>query len=57
MIQMRKQVFQVSNLVPVVEHTYAQCKEVHTGDGHLRECSLLGIWCQIAKDRNEALLG
>jgi hypothetical protein len=21
-------------LVPTVEHTYAQCKEMHVGDGH-----------------------
>jgi hypothetical protein len=40
-----------------VEHTYAQCKEVHAGDGHSRECSLLGIGCQVEKDINEDLLG
>jgi hypothetical protein len=40
-----------------VEHTYAQCKEVHAGDGNSGECSLLGIGCKIAKDINEDLLG
>jgi hypothetical protein len=44
-------------LVPAVEHTYAQCKEVHAGDGHSGECFLLGIGCQAAKDINKALLG
>jgi hypothetical protein len=29
-------------LVPTVEHTYAQCKEVHAGHGHSGECFLLG---------------
>jgi hypothetical protein len=29
-------------LVPTVEHTYAQCKEVHAGYGHSGECFLLG---------------
>jgi hypothetical protein len=29
-------------LVPIVEHTYAQWKEVHAGHGHLKECFLLG---------------
>jgi hypothetical protein len=29
-------------LVPIVEHTYSQCKEVHAGCGHLGECFLLG---------------
>jgi hypothetical protein len=33
-----------------VEHTYAQCKEVHAGDGHSGECSLLVIRCEFAKD-------
>ena len=28
-------------LVPTMEHTYAQCKEVHAGYGHSRECFLL----------------
>ena len=28
-------------LVPIVEHTYAQCKEVHGGHEHSRECFLL----------------
>jgi hypothetical protein len=27
------------------------------GDGHMGECSLLGIGCQIAKDINKDLLG
>jgi hypothetical protein len=44
-------------IVPAMEHTYAQCKEVHAGDEHLRECFLLGIGCQDAKDINKALLG
>ena len=48
---------QVSNLVPVVEHTYAQCKGVHAGDGHSRECFLLGIGCQDENDIDHALLG
>jgi hypothetical protein len=50
-------VSQVSNLVTVVEHTYAQCKEVHAGDGHSGECFLLGIGYQDVKDKNKALLG
>jgi hypothetical protein len=29
-------------LVPIVEHAYAQCKEVHVGYGHSGECFLLG---------------
>jgi hypothetical protein len=29
-------------LVPILEHTYAQCKELHVGYGHLGECFLLG---------------
>jgi hypothetical protein len=29
-------------LVPTVEHTYAQCKEVHAGYGHSGECFLVG---------------
>jgi hypothetical protein len=29
-------------LVPTVEYTYAQGKEVHEGYGHSRECFLLG---------------
>ena len=37
-------------------HTYAQCKEINARDGHLGECFVLGIGCQIAKDINEALL-
>jgi hypothetical protein len=40
-----------------MEHTYAQCKEVHAGDGHSGESSLLGIGCQVVKDINKALLG
>ena len=44
-------------LVPAKEHTYAKCKEVHVGYGHSRECFLLGIRCQYAKDINKALLG
>ena len=40
-----------------MEHTYAQCKEMHAGDGHSGWCSLQGIGCQIAKDINKALLG
>jgi hypothetical protein len=35
-------VLQVSNYLQTVEHTYAQCKEVHVGHGHSRECFLLG---------------
>jgi hypothetical protein len=44
-------------LVPIVEHNYVQCKEVHPGYGHSRECFLLGIGCQYAKDINKDLLG
>jgi hypothetical protein len=40
-----------------MEHTYAQYEEMHAGDGHSRECSLLGIGCQIVKDINKALFG
>ena len=29
-------------LVPTMEHTYAQCKEVHAQYGNSRECFLLG---------------
>ena len=29
-------------LVPIVEHAYAQCKEVHVGYGHSGENFLLG---------------
>jgi hypothetical protein len=50
-------VSQIRNLVPTVEHTYAQCKEVHAGYGHLGECFILGIGCQAAKDIKKALLG
>jgi hypothetical protein len=57
MTQRRKRVLQVSNQVPAVEHTYSQCKEVHTGDGSLSKCFLLGIGCQDAKDINKAMLG
>jgi len=56
MIHERKRVSQVSNLVLVVEHTYAQCNGVHVVDGHSGECFLLGIGCQVAKDINKALL-
>jgi hypothetical protein len=49
-------VSQESNLFLVVEHTYAQCKDVHAGDGYLGECFLLGIGCQATKDINKALL-
>jgi hypothetical protein len=49
-------VSQVRKLVPTVEHTYAQCKEVHTRDGHLGGCFLLGIGCQVTKDINKDLL-
>jgi hypothetical protein len=31
-----------TKLVPIVEHTYAQCKEVHALCGHSGECFLLG---------------
>ena len=48
---------QVRKLVPTVEHTYAQCKEVHVGDEHSGECFLLGIGCQDENDINKALLG
>ena len=48
---------QVRKLVLAMEHTYAQCTEVHVGDGHSEECFLLGIGCQAAKDINKALLG
>jgi hypothetical protein len=44
-------------LFPTVEHTYAQCKDVHVGYGHLGECFLLGIGCQATKDINKAILG
>jgi hypothetical protein len=47
----------VCKLVASMEHTYAQCNELHAGDGHSRECFLLGIGCQDAKDINKALLG
>jgi hypothetical protein len=57
MIQRRKQVSQVSKLVPVVEHTYAQCKEVHARDAHSGECFLFDIGCQDEKDNKKALLG
>jgi hypothetical protein len=29
-------------VVPIVEHTYSQCKEVYEGYGHSGECFLLG---------------
>ena len=48
---------QVIKLVPAVEHTYAQCKEVYAEDGHSGECLLLGIVFQVAKDINKAMLG
>ena len=48
---------QVRKLVLAVEHTYAQCKEVHAGDGHSGEHFLLGIGCQATKDINKTLLG
>jgi O-acetylhomoserine/O-acetylserine sulfhydrylase-like pyridoxal-dependent enzyme len=57
MIHKRKRVSQVRNLVIVVEHTYAQRNEVHTRDGHLEECFLLGIGFQDAKDIKKDLLG
>jgi hypothetical protein len=50
-------VSQVINLVQAVEHTNAQCKEVHVGDGHSGECFLLSIGCQAKKNINKALLG
>jgi len=31
------------------ECSYAQCKEMHVGYGHLRGCFLLGYICQIEK--------
>jgi hypothetical protein len=40
-----------------MEHSYAQCKEVHVGDGHSGECSLLGIGYQATNDINKALFG
>jgi hypothetical protein len=49
-------VSQERNLVPEVEHTYAQCKEVHAGYGHSVECFLFGIGCQAAKDIKKAFL-
>jgi hypothetical protein len=30
---------------------------MNVGDGHLGWCSLLGIGCQVVKDKNKALLG
>jgi hypothetical protein len=29
-------------LVPTMEHTYSQCKDVHVGYKHLGECFLVG---------------
>ena len=40
-----------------MERTYAQYKKMHARDGHSGWCSLQGIGCQIAKDKNKALLG
>ena len=40
-----------------MERTYAQCKEMHVGNGNSGWCSLQGIGCQILKDINKALLG
>jgi hypothetical protein len=57
MIQRRKQVLQVRKIVPTVEHTYAQCKELHARYGHSGKCFLLGIGCQDANDINKALFG
>ena len=42
MIQERKQVSCVSNYLQTMEHTYAQCKEVHVGHGNSVERFLLG---------------
>jgi hypothetical protein len=32
----------IKKLVPTVEHTYSQCKEVHARYGHSGRCFLLG---------------
>jgi hypothetical protein len=40
-------------IVPTLEHTYDQCKEVHAEYGHSGECFLLGYRVSRCKGYNQ----